>query len=208
MEGRYFRWVSLLIVVLMTIFVIAERGKPEEEQNGLTVMLAFIVASVLCAILFVTWILPTLGDKVTEAMVSSGEKVRDTPGAIVARHIAQGDYEGAITELQKQSFAEPQNPRPVLEIARLHLEKLEDPQSALQSLQTALVSREWPALHEATLRLKLADLLASASPPDFEAAKAEVQQVIDRFPGTTQAADASALLNQIQEKQFLASRGE
>ncbi|MFN0128469.1 MAG: hypothetical protein ACKV19_17480 [Verrucomicrobiales bacterium] len=206
MENRFFRWGALLIVAAMVVIVLVEQAKPEEEQNGLTVMLAFIVAGVLGAILFVTWVLPTIGDKMTEALVSSGERVRDTPGAIVARHIAGGDYEAAIDELQKQSLAEPQNPRPVLEIARLHLEKLDDPQGALQSLHTALISREWPPVHEATLRLRLADLLLSIPPPNFEAAKAEVQGVVDRFPGTPQAVDAATKLREIQEKQFLASR--
>lgn len=208
MENRFFRWGALLIVAAMAVIVLVEQAKPEEEQNGLTVMLAFIVAGVLGAILFVTWVLPTIGDKMTEALVSSGEKVRDTPGAVVARHIAEGDYEAAIDELQKQSLADPQNPRPVLDIARLHLEKLDDPQGALQSLRTALISREWPPVHEATLRLRLADLLVTIPPPNFEAAKTEVQGVIDRFPDTPQATDAATKLREIQEKQFLASRQE
>jgi len=208
MENRFFRWSSLLVIALLTVFVMVERGKPEEDQNGMTMMLAFIVAGVLGAVLFVTWILPTLGDKMTEALVSSGEKVQETPGAVVARHIAQGDYEDAITELQKQSLAEPQNPRPVLEIARLHHEKLEDPESAVQSLQTALVSREWPPAHEATLRLRLADFWMAMPTANFEAAKAEVQQVLDRFPGTPQSVEAATKLQTIQEKQFLASRQE
>lgn len=188
------------------VFVLVEKAKPDEEQNGMTMMLAFIVAGVIGAVLFVTWGLPTIGDKMTEALVSSGEKVEDTPGSVVARHIAQGDYEEAIAELQKQSLAEPQNPRPVLEIARLHHEKLEDPESAVQSLRTALVSREWPPAHEATLRLRLADFLMIVPPGGFEAARTEVQGVLDRFPGTPQAADAATKLREIQEKQFLASR--
>jgi len=99
MENRFFRLASLAVIGLMTVFVLVERGKPEDEQNGLTMMLAFIVAGVVGAVLFVTWILPTLGDKMTEALVSSGEKIEETPGAVVARHIAEGDYEAAIGAL-------------------------------------------------------------------------------------------------------------
>lgn len=196
------------MMAAMMVFVMVEKSKLEEEQNGLTMMLAFIVAGVIGAILFVTWGLPTLGDKMTEALVSSGEKVEETPGSLVARHIANGEYEEAIGELQKQSLAEPQNPRPVLEIARLHHEKLEDAESAVQSLQTALVSREWSPVHESMLRLRLVDFLLAVPPPNFEAAMAEVQRVVDRFPGTPQAADAATKLRDIQEKQFLASRKE
>lgn len=194
------------MIAAMMGFVMVEKAKPEAEQNGLTMMLAFIVAGVVAAVLFVTWVLPTLGDKMTEALVSSGEKVEDTPGAVVARHIAHGEYEEAIGELQKQSLADPHNPRPVLEIARLHHEKLEDLPGAVQTVRTALVSREWLPVHESSLRLRLADFLMAGTPPDFEGAKGEVQSVLDRFPGTPQAMEASTRLRAIQEKQFLASR--
>lgn len=194
------------MLAALLVFVLVEKARPEEKQNGLTMMLAFIVAGVIGAILFVTWVLPTIGDKMTEALVSSGEKIEETPGAVVARLVAHGEFEEAIGELQKQSLADPHNPRPVLEIARLHLEKLDDPESALQSLQTALVSREWPAAHEATLRLRLADIFLSLAPANFEAAKSEALRVAERFQGTPHAADAATKLREIQEKQFLASR--
>jgi len=206
MEHRFFRWGSLLAMGALLVHVLVEKGRPEEEQNGLAMMLSFIVMGVIGAVLFVTWVLPAIGDKMTEALVSSGEKVESTPGSEVARHIAEGDYEEAISGLQKQSLGEPLNPRPVLEIARLHQEKLDDPASAVQSLHTALVSREWAPAHEAALRLRLAECLLAANPGDFDSARAEVQQVLDRFPGTPHAADAATSLRQIQEKQFLASR--
>jgi len=206
MEHRFFRWGSLLAIAAMMVFVLREKAKPEMEQNGMTMMLAFIVAGVLGAVLFVTWVLPTIGDKMTEALVSSGEKVEETIGSTVARHIASGDYDEAILVLEKQSATEPQNPRPVVEIARLYHEKLDDLPSARQTIATALVSREWPPIHEAALRLRLADFLVLQVPPDFEAAKAEVQRVSERFAGTPQAGDAAIKLREIQEKQFLASR--
>jgi len=208
MEHRFFRWGSLLVMGALLVHVLVEKSRPEEDQNGMAMMLSFIVMGVIAAVLFVTWVLPGIGDKMTEALVSSGEKIPQTPGSEVARHIAEGDYEAAIGDLQKQSLAEPQNPRPVLEIARLHHEKLDDPGSAVQSLHTALISREWPPVHEAVLRLRLADLMLVAQPDAFEPARAEVQQVVDRFPGTPQAADAAGKLREIQEKQFLASRRE
>ena len=208
MEHRLFRWGSLLVIGALVAHIMVERARPEEEQNGLSMMLSFIVMGVIGAVLFVTWVLPTLGDRMTEALVSSGEKVEPTPGSLVAGHLASGDYEAAIGELQKQSLADPSNPRPVLEIARLHHEKLDDTTSAIQSLHTALVSRDWAPAHETTLRLRLADFMLIAHPDNFEAAKAEIQKVLDAFPETPQAAEAATKHREIQEKQFLASRQE
>jgi len=206
MEHRIFRWGSLLVMGALLIHVMVERARPDDEQNGLSMMLSFIVMGVVGAVLFATWLLPTIGDKMSEALVSSGEKMPQTPGSRVARHLVEGDYEGAIAELQRQSLAAPLNPKPVLEISRLHHEKLADTGSAVQSLRTALVSREWPPADEATLRFRLADLMLMLTPPAFSTAEAEVQTVLDKFPGTTQAGDAESKRRELREKKFLASR--
>ena len=105
------------------------------------------------------------------------------------------------------ALAQPDDRFPVLEIARLYRDKLEDPDSAIQSLHTALISRPWSVESEGTLRLKLADLL-STDRKDFAAALVEVQTVIEKFPGTPSAGAATSKLREIEEQQFLASRSK
>ena len=87
-----------------------------------------------------------------------------------------------------------------------HAVGMADTGSAVQSLRTALVSREWPPADEATLRFRLADLMLMLTPPAFSTAEAEVQTVLDKFPGTTQAGDAESKRRELREKKFLASR--
>ena len=205
MEHRFFRIGSLLVCAALIGHVALELRKAEADQNGVQVIMEIIVIAVIGGILFVTWILPTLGDKMTEAMISSGEQMEKTAGSEMAALIAAGDYEGAIAALQKQSLAEPANRQPVMEIARLYRDKLDDLDSALQTLQTALVSREWSPESEATLRLRRAELLARDL-KDFTAAKAEVQAVLEKYPGTPQAGSATVRLREIEEQQYLATR--
>lgn len=207
MEHRFVRIGSLLVIGALLLHVMIQKGRPEEEQNGMTMMLEIIVMGVLGGILFVTWILPSLGDKMSEAMIGSGEEVEETPHSETAARIAAGNYAGAIAEYQKISLANPADRHPVMEIARLYRDKLHDSDSAVQTLHTALVSREWTPDNEAALRLRLADVLAEDR-KDFEAAKEQAQAVIDKFSGTPPAGAATAKLHDISEKQYLASREE
>ena len=48
----------------------------------------------LGGLLLVTWVLPALGDSVSEAMIGSGEKVEETVRSVAAVKLAAGNYEG------------------------------------------------------------------------------------------------------------------
>ncbi len=206
MEHRFFRYGSLAVIGLLILHVIWIRSRPEEQQNesGVLMILELFIIAILGGVLFVTWVLPALGDSMTEAMIGSGEKVEQTPRSTVVSLIAAGDYEEAILELEKQAQAAPTDRGPVLEIARLYHDKLNDPDSAVQTIRTALVSREWAAEDETQLRLRLADWLGARK--DFAGAREQVEAVLAKFPDTPQAGAATTKLREVQEKEYLASR--
>ena len=47
MEHRIYRWGSLLVMGALLVHVMVERARPDEEQNGLSMMLSFIVMGVV-----------------------------------------------------------------------------------------------------------------------------------------------------------------
>lgn len=206
MENRFFRYGALVAVALVLGHVLWLRSRPEQEQNesGVLLILELFVIAILGGVLFVTWILPSLSDKVTEAVLSSGEKEEKTPRAIVAELLAEEDYEGAIAELQKQSLQNPSDRRLVMDMAWVYRDKLQDLPSAVQTIRTALVSREWSPENETALRAKLAELLAEQK--DFAGAKQELETVMQKFAGTPQAGEAASKLRDIEEKEYLAKR--
>lgn len=206
MEHRFFRYGSLAVIGLLVLHVLIIRGQPEEKQNenAVLMILELFVIAILGGILFVTWVLPTLGEKVTEAVLSSGEKEAETPHSVVVALLAEGDYEGAIAELQKQAQAAPTDRKPVMEMARIYHDRLEDPDSAVQTIKTALVSREWSPEDETQLRLKLAEWLAGRK--DFAGARHQLETVIEKYPGTPQAGAATSTLREVEEKEYLANR--
>jgi hypothetical protein len=227
MEHRLFRFGSLLIIVVLGIHVMLERRKPDQssvvvaeiesepggpteevrpadQQNGILIILELIVMAGLGGVLVVTWLLPALGDSVSEAMIGSGEKVEETPRSVAAAKLAAGDYEGAIKELQQQELNHPADRYPVLEIARIYRDKMDDSNSATLTLHTALVSREWPIEDETILRLRLAEFLA-ADRKDFAGAREQIESIIQQHPGTPQAGAATTQLRALEEQEYRAS---
>jgi hypothetical protein len=227
MEHRLFRFGSLLVIILLGIHVMIEMGKPDQsaavvaavesesgevaevkprsEQNGILIIIELIVMAGLGGMLLVTWVLPALGDSVSEAMIGSGEKVEETGRSVAAAKLAAGDYEGAIKELQKQEMKSPHDRYPVLEIARIYRDKLHDSNSAMVSLHTALVSREWQVEDETIIRLRLAEFMA-ADRKDFAGARELIESIIQEHPGTPQAAAATTQLRALEEQEYRASQ--
>jgi tetratricopeptide (TPR) repeat protein len=205
MDSRLFRISSLVILVLLVARIIYEKNQPDEEVNAMLVVLELILGAAIAGTLFVTWLLPSLGDKVSEAMLGSGEKVEETATSIATARLAQGDYEGAILEFEKMAAAHPADRQPVVEISRVYRDKLGDVDSAIQTIQTALVSREWNAEDEAFFWLRLADL-HSKDKKDFVKAREMVEKVMEKFADTPHAANATHKLRQIEEEEFIASR--
>jgi hypothetical protein len=158
----------------------------------------------LGGVLVVTWLLPALGDSVSEAMIGSGEKAEVTPRAVAAAKLAAGDYQGAIKELEHQAQSSPHDRYPVLEIARIYRDKLKETETAVLTLRTALVTREWDLENETILRLRLADILA-ADRKDFAGAREQIESIIQNHPGTPQAGAATTQLRALEEQEYRAT---
>ncbi|MGI8604484.1 MAG: tetratricopeptide repeat protein [Verrucomicrobiales bacterium] len=205
MDSRFFRISSIIVLGLLLGKIIYDRSLPEEEVNSMLVVFEFIIVAAIAGTLFVTWLLPSLTDKFSEAMLGSGDKIEETQTSIATAKLAQGDYEGAILEFEKMAAANPSDRQPVVEISRVYRDKLDDPDSAIQTIHTALISREWKPEDEAFFLLRLADLY-SKDKRDFGKAREVVDQVLQKHHGTPHAANATHKLRQIEEEEFIASR--
>jgi tetratricopeptide (TPR) repeat protein len=205
MESRSFRIAALIILVLLVIRIAYEKSLPDEEVNAMLVVLEMIVVAAIAGTLFVTWLLPTIGDKMSEAMLGSGDKVKETADSVATARLAQGDYDGAILEFEKMAAANPADRQPVVEISRIYRDKLADVDSAIQTIQTALVSREWKPEDESFFWLRLSEFY-SKDKKDFVKAREMVEKVTEKFAGTPHAANATHKLRQIEEEEFIASR--
>jgi tetratricopeptide (TPR) repeat protein len=205
MDSKPFRITALIVLVLLVGKVIYDKNRPEEDANAMLAILELIVIAAIAGVLFVTWLLPSLGDKVTEAMIGSGARVKETETSQATARIAQGDYPGAIREFEKMAVANPADRYPVVEISRVYRDKLGDVDAAIQTIETALVSRPWSPEDETFLLLRLAEFY-SKDKTDFAKAREAIDRVMQKFAGTAHAANATHKLRQIEEAEYLASR--
>ena len=203
MEHKVFRIGSLAFLVLLVIGIAKEKNLPDDSQNPLYLVLLYILAAVIVGILVVTWALPALGDKVSEAMIGSGEEAEETPTSKAVALMVAGDYEGAISEYARLSMANPEDRHPVVEMARLYHDKLDDPESAIQTLATALGSRSWKADDETFLTIRLADWLMEDR-KDFAGARERLEHLQRKHAGEAPSFQAATKLREVDEAEYRA----
>ena len=183
----------LLVIALIWSFV---------KDAGDGIKLVFVILMGLAGgLLAVKYLIPWLGDMMGEAMFSSGEKVEQDHMTKAAARIAQGDYPGAIEQYESMLREKPDDPFPVAEIAKMHAERLHDPQAALKVLEEHLQSKDWPVDDAAFIMFRIADLHLTHR-HDFESARDMLEQIIGNFPNTRHSANAHHRMSELEQLQY------
>ena len=91
-----------------------------------------------------------------------------------------------------------------MELVKLQLGKLEDVDGAMETLQFAL-NQEWPEKDGAFFAQRLADLYHDQK-GDSAMAKELLGGIIEKYPGSPAAGNATHRIREIEEAEFLASR--
>jgi tetratricopeptide (TPR) repeat protein len=183
----------LLVIALIWSFV-------KDAEDG--IKLVFVILMGLAGgLLAVKYFIPWLGDMMGEAMFSSGEKAEQDHMTKAAARIAQGDYPGAIEQYESMLSEKPDDPFPVAEIAKIHAERLRDPQKALQVLEEHLQSKDWPVDDAAFIMFRIADVHLTHR-HDFETARDMLEQIIGNFPNTRHSANAHHRMSELEQLQY------
>jgi tetratricopeptide (TPR) repeat protein len=149
----------------------------------------------------IKFFIPWVGEVLGTFFYSSGEEIQLDDKMKAAAKVAQGDYEGAIVEYEKLAKANPEDPHPVAEIAKIHSERFHDPATALQVLERHLQGHEWPVDDAAFLMFRMADLL-SEKLSDHTGARQILEEVVANFPNTRHSANAHHRINEVDQAQF------
>jgi len=166
----------------------------ENDRTMSGVLLAFLSAG-LVGIVVVAHVLPMLAHRVTHAVYDSGEEVEKDPMHDARSKVAQGDWEGAVEAFREAAAVDPLNRLPWVEIAKIQLEQLEDPQAAVQTLRQAIEGQEWQENDAAYLMFRLAGIYDEHL-GDRAAAATTMQQVMEQFPETRHSANARHKLHE------------
>lgn len=186
----------LLAVILLAVF----GWRQVRDDVGMT-FVYFIALGVAGGFLAVKFFIPWLGDAVGTALFSSGEQVGDEPALKAAAKLAQGDYEGAIAEHEKNLARYPAQVFPIGEIAKICADKLHDPARALHVLSSHLHARDWPEDDAAFLRFRMVDIEIQQR-RDSAAARALLEKIMLDFPDSRHRANAQHRLNELEQLEF------
>ncbi len=172
----------------------------EKADDGMKLVGVFVISGV-GGILMVKFVLPWIGDAMGEAVFSSGEVTEQDEMTKAAACISQGDYAGAIGHYEKMLEEKPNDPFPVAEIAKVHAERLHDPDAALQVLSDHLQSKDWPVDDAAFLMFRIAEVQQNHR-HDFDAARDMLEQIVTNFPNTRHSANAHHRTSEIEQAQY------
>lgn len=144
------------------------------------------------------FLLPAVGEWIGNLFYSAPEEVEPDKYGEAASKLAQGDYEGAIKTYRAVAKDDPNTRFPHVEIAKIQVEQLHDAGAAIQTIQTALDSKEWPENDTAFYMFRLAELYQQEF-GDEETAKGFLNRVMETFPETRHSANARHKLNEIEQ---------
>jgi len=190
--------ICLVTLALLVIALICTFFKEAGDGTKLVMVIALGLAGGLLA---VKYVIPMLGDAMSEAVFSSGEQMEQDEMTKAAAKIAQGDYQGAIAHYEKMLEDKPDDPFPVAEIAKVHAERLRNPQAALKALEEHLQSKDWPVDDAAFIMFRIADVHLTHR-HDYDAARDMLEQVISNFPNTRHSANAHHRMSEIEQLQY------
>lgn len=168
-----------------------------DDTSAVMQLPALMLAAVYAGIMFVLYVLPAITDKATTAVLDSGELVERDPLHDARAAYARGDYEDAMAVYRSVMDDDPYNRLPWVEIAKIQHDNLEDPEASIATLREALEAHEWPVNDAAYFMGRLSDVYLEDL-GDQESCITILNQMIELFPETRHAANATHKINEIK----------
>ncbi len=200
---------NIIAIALITVsgsiglYIFLNYKEWDEATRTVAPLLMLLLLGLSGGILTFMYILPIIGEKFSEIMYAAGGKIEPDENSRAISKIMQGDYEGAIQEYQKLVEDKPGDVHPVWEIAKLHAERLDDPDSGIAYLEQTLRDGEWEQEGASFLMNRLADLNIEHR-GDFDAARALLTQIVEIMPKTRFSANATHRIRQLEEEEVQA----
>ena len=169
----------------------------QESEVGLQ-FVSVMGLTILGGILFVLFVLPRIGESIGAFFYSAPAKIEPDAFTKAAAKVTQGDYEGAIEAYREIALDEPDNRFPIIEIAKIQQDHLDNVDAAITTLEGAVESKEWP-INDATFFIFRIQDLYLTEKNDEARAKELLQLVIEKFPDTRHSANAHHKLNEINQ---------
>ena len=193
------KWkVHAAVIALMTIYGICVYiGVDEEKQYDVMKLFPVLVLGGLyLGILFVLYALPNMVDKGVNSVLGSNAEIEADPYHDAHVAVAQGEYPAAIRVFKEGLEKDTDNIKPWVEIAKIQLKNLENPQAAIKTYQKALTKGDWSDNDTAYFMSRIAEI-QNTELSDHAAATEILQSIIAQFPDTRHSANAKHSLREM-----------
>ncbi len=174
----------------------ADFAAADEFNQAIKKTLLLIVGGVAAAILLFSFVLPFTSDWIATRFNVPDEGTAADLKALASACITDGDFEGAIDAYRKLMDRDPPDRFPVVEIAMLYIEHLDNPQAAIEVLEKSVNDKDWEVDDAAFLKFRIASIELENRKDPLRAR--EVLELIAReFEGTRHAANAEHRIEEI-----------
>lgn len=173
--------------------------KPEGVSQSSKMMVGIVLLIAIAGyggIVFVSYILPTFVHRFTHIFYGSDEEAEGDPMHDARALFAQGEFERAIEAYREVAREQPENRFCWVEISKIQQDNLENPEAAIRTLREALESYEWRVNDAAFFMFRLSDLYERVK-KDMPTSISILQQVVETFPDTRHAANATHRLREL-----------
>ena len=188
--------VIIFLIVAGVVAAVFFNTDSDDDTSAVMQLPALMLAGVYVGVMFVIYVLPSITDKATSAVLDSGELVERDPLHDARAAYARGDYEEAMEVYRRVADEDPYNRLPWVEISKIQHDNLEDPEASIATLCHALESHEWPINDAAYFMGRLADLYLEDL-QDQDGCIAILNQLIELFPETRHSANATHKINEV-----------
>lgn len=157
-----------------------------------------ILAGLYIGLLFLLYVLPLISDGLTRLMYSepSGGAEIDDPLHDYRSLVAQGNYQGGLEALRVVVMDDASNRMAWVEMAKVQVSHLDDPEGAVETLSEALAGREWELDDAAFFMFRISEIQLE-SLQNQQAAVSVLKQVCELMPESRHSANATHQLREL-----------
>ena len=196
----------LFLIVINTCRSINKAAEQGDESSAITWLPIIILLAIYFGIMFVLYVLPNLVDTATTSVLSSNAEIEHSPLHDARAAFARGEYQEAIThyeaaikETNQEEHANDEPDRlPWVEIAKIQHHQLEEPYAAIQTLQSAVGLKKWPANDTGYFMSRMAEIYMDDL-GNKEQARVVLEQIIEELPESRFSANAAGKLREMDE---------
>ena len=160
------------------------------EDTMFARLFSTLAMGIFLGLLAIFYILPVLSQKAAMSMYADSGEAPEPDNLQEARAlVAQGEYEQAIVAYRQALEKEPDNRLGWTDMAKLYVEKLEQPELAISSIREGFDSHEWDAEDGAFLLFRISEWQLNDC-DDKETGAETLKEVMKKYPSTRHSANA------------------